>query len=57
MVVDNEKIRSHFDTIRGEDELNCPVEVGYETAVAVLKVNEAIKAKREVKFNPNDFKI
>ena len=50
-------LKNFFDTIRGEDELNCPVEVGYETAVAVLKVNEAIKAKREVKFNPNDFKI
>jgi len=50
-------LKNFFDTIRGEDELNCPVEVGYETAVAVLKVNEAIKAKREVKFSPNDFKI
>ena len=50
-------LKNFFDTIRGEDELNCPVEVGYETAVAVLKVNEAIKAKREIKFSPNDFKI
>lgn len=50
-------LKNFFDTIRGEDELNCPVEVGYETAVAVLKVNEAIKAKREIKFHPNEFKI
>ena len=50
-------LKNFFNTIRGEDTLNCPVEVGYETAVAVLKVNEAIKAKREVKFNPNEFKI
>ena len=50
-------LKNFFDTIRGEDELNCPVEVGYETAVAVLKVNEAIKAKREIKFKPNEFKI
>ncbi len=50
-------LENFFNTIRGKDTLNCPVEVGYETAVAVLKVNKAIKAKREVKFSPNEFKI
>ena len=50
-------LENFFNTIRGKDTLNCPVEVGYETAVAVLKVNEAIKAKREIKFNPSEFKI
>ncbi len=50
-------LENFFNTIRGKDTLNCPVEVGYETAVAVLKVNEAIKAKREVKYNPNAFII
>lgn len=50
-------LENFFNTIRGTDTLNCPVEVGYETAVAVLKVNEAIKAKREVKYNPNAFII
>ncbi len=50
-------LENFFNAIRGNEELNCPVEVGYETAVAVLKVNQAIKAKREVKFNSNEFKI
>jgi predicted dehydrogenase len=50
-------LENFFNTIRGQEKLNCPVEVGYETAVAVLKVNKAIKAKREVKFSPNEFKI
>jgi predicted dehydrogenase len=50
-------LENFFNTIRGKEELNCPVEVGYETAVAVLKVNQAIKAKREVKFSTNEFKI
>lgn len=50
-------LENFFNTIRGTDTLNCPVDVGYETAVAVLKVNEAIKAKREVKYNPNAFII
>jgi len=50
-------LENFFNTIRGKDTLNCPVEVGYETAVAVLKVNEAIKAKREVRYNPSEFNI
>ncbi len=50
-------LENFFNAIRGIEKLNCPVEVGYETAVAVLKVNEAIKAKREIKFNPSEFKI
>ena len=50
-------LENFFNTIRGKDTLNCPVEVGYETAVAVLKVNEAIQAKREINFNPSEFKI
>ena len=50
-------LENFFNAIRGTEELNCPVEVGYETAVAVLKVNDAIKAKREIKFSPNEFKI
>ncbi len=50
-------LENFFNTIRGKEKLNCPVDVGYETAVAVLKVNEAIKAKREVKFKPNEFKV
>jgi hypothetical protein len=50
-------LENFFNAIRGKEKLNCPVEVGYETAVAVLKVNEAIQAKREVKFNPSEFII
>jgi hypothetical protein len=50
-------LENFFNAIRGKEELNCPVEVGYETAVAVLKVNEAIKAKREIKFKSNEFNV
>ncbi|MBI9070255.1 MAG: Gfo/Idh/MocA family oxidoreductase [Melioribacteraceae bacterium] len=50
-------LENFFNSIRGKDKLNCPVEIGYETAVAVLKVNEAIKAKREIRFNKNEFHI
>jgi hypothetical protein len=43
--------------VRGKAKLNCPSEVAYETAVAVLKVNEAIEAKTRLSFNAADFKV
>ena len=46
-----------FDTIRGKAQLNCPAEVGYETAVAVLKVNEAVEAERKLRFQPDEFTV
>ena len=50
-------LENFFDAIRGKAELNCPVEVGYETAVAVLKVNKAVETGRKIKYSPNEFKI
>lgn len=44
-----------FDTIRGKDTLNCPAEIGYETAVTVLRVNEAVAGNCRVEFKPDDF--
>ena len=37
--------RTSSTPVRGKAKLNCPAEIGYETAVSVLKVNEAIEAK------------
>jgi hypothetical protein len=50
-------LQNFFDAVRGKAKLNCPAEVAYETAVAVLKVNEAIDAKSRVSFRPEDFKV
>jgi hypothetical protein len=50
-------LENFFDAIRGKAKLNCPVEVGYETAVTVLKVNEAIEAGRKLEFKPDEFKV
>ena len=41
-------LENFFDAIRGRVTLNCPAEVGYKTAVSVLKVNEAVKAERRL---------
>lgn len=48
-------LENFFDAIRLGKPLNCPGEVGYETAVAVLKVNEAVEAGRKIDFKPEDF--
>jgi len=50
-------LQNFFDAVRGKAKLNCPAEVAYESAVAVLKVNEAIEAKTRLAFAPEDFKI
>ena len=50
-------LQNFFDAVRGTARLNCPAEVGYETAVTVLKVNEAIEAKQRLSFRPEEFRI
>jgi hypothetical protein len=50
-------LENFFDAIRGKAKLNCPAEVAYETAVTVLKVNEAIETGRKLEFKPEEFKV
>ena len=50
-------LENFFDAIRGKAELNCPAEIGYETAVTVLKVNEAVETGRRLEFKPDEFKV
>lgn len=46
-----------FDAIRGKAKLNCPAEIGYETAVTVLKVNEAVEKAQRLEFKPEEFNV
>jgi predicted dehydrogenase len=50
-------LENFFDAVRGKAKLNCPAEVGYETAVTVLKVNEAVAAGKKLEFKPEDFEV
>jgi len=50
-------LENFFDSIRGKAKLNCPAKIGYETAVTVLKVNEAIAAGKKLDFTESDFAI
>jgi len=50
-------LENFFDAIRGKAKLNCPGEIGYETAATVLKVNEAVEAARKLDFTTAEFKV
>ncbi|MFQ5628228.1 MAG: Gfo/Idh/MocA family oxidoreductase, partial [bacterium] len=50
-------LENFFNAIRGLEELNCPVDIGYETAVTVLKVNEAVRTGRKLRFRPEEFRM
>tara|TARA_B100001123_G_C15332544_1_gene1031720 strand:- start:2570 stop:3916 length:1347 start_codon:yes stop_codon:yes gene_type:complete len=50
-------LENFFNSIRGKDTLNCPPEVGYETAVAVLKVNQAVEKKSLIEYDRNEFTL
>ncbi|MCH9021716.1 MAG: hypothetical protein IID32_03015, partial [Planctomycetes bacterium] len=49
-------LENFFDTIRGEAELTCPGEVGFETCVSVLKANESAKTGKRLSFTPGEFR-
>jgi predicted dehydrogenase len=50
-------LENFFAAVRGEAKLTCPAEVGYETAVMVLKVNEAVEAEKKLAFSPGEFAV
>ena len=50
-------LENFFNSIRGKDTLNCPAEVGYETAVVVLKVNEAVEKASLLEYDSSEFTL
>lgn len=48
-------LENFFNAIRHGAKLNCPPEVGYETAVTVLKVNEAVAKGCRLEFKADEF--
>ena len=50
-------LENFFNAVWSKEKLNCPVEVGYETAVMVLKVNEAVESGRKLNLDPQEFRI
>ncbi len=50
-------LENFFDAVRRGTPLTCPPEVGYETAVSVLRVNEAIEKNARITFEARDFQV
>ena len=49
-------LENFFSAVRNGTALSCPAEVAYESAVAVLRVNEAVKNRNPIRFRPELFK-
>lgn len=49
-------LENFFDAARNGTPLNCPAELAFESCIAVLTTNEAVKAHRMVEFKPEEFK-
>ena len=49
-------LENFFEAIRNGTPLSCPAELAYESAVAVLKVNDAVKSRGLITFRPEQFK-
>jgi len=50
-------LENFFSAVRGRAELTCPAEAGYETAVQVLKVHEALAAQAPVALGEEDYRV
>lgn len=50
-------LENFFNAVRGNGKLTCPAEIGYETAVTVLKANRAIDDGARVAFEPGEFTV
>ncbi|HUV40767.1 MAG TPA: Gfo/Idh/MocA family oxidoreductase [Sedimentisphaerales bacterium] len=50
-------LENFFDAVRGKGKLNSPAETGFESAVTVLKVNEAVEAARKLYYKGEEFKV
>jgi hypothetical protein len=50
-------LENFFDAIRGKAALHSPGEVALATAATVLRVNEAVAARKMLTFAPEDFTV
>ncbi len=51
-------LENFFAAIRDKNvKLTCPGEVGFETCVSILRVNDAVAAEKKLTFKPEDFKV
>lgn len=49
-------LENFFDAVRLGTPLSCPADLAFESCVAVLNTNDAVKARRLLEFRPEQFK-
>ena len=49
-------LENFFSAVRSGTPLSCPAELAYESCVAVLSVNEAVRTRGLMRFHPEQFK-
>jgi hypothetical protein len=49
-------LENFFSGVRSGTALTCPAELAFESAVAVLRVNDAVRGGGLVRFRPEHFK-
>ncbi len=49
-------LENFFNAIRTGTPLSCTPEIGFETAVSVLRANESVELERRITFDPKEFK-
>lgn len=49
-------LENFFAAVRGGTPLSCPAELAYESAVAVHRVNDAVRTKGLIRFRPGEFR-
>lgn len=52
-------LENFFAAVRDpkKNKLSCPAEVGYDTAVSILKANDAVDKQERISFSSEDFKV
>lgn len=50
-------LENFFRAVRGQEPLNCPAEVGYETAVTVLRINDAVERAARITLDPSAYRV
>ncbi len=50
-------LENFFAAVRHGEKLNCPVDLAYESAVAVLAANRSVAERKTIYFKPEEFKV
>jgi len=50
-------LENFFAAVRKGEKLNCPVDLAYESAVAVLAANRSVAERKTIYFKPEEFKV